>query len=47
MKNDLSELIYKIETDLIDLNIKPILPEGKRGKAQIKSLGLTYTHYCI
>ena len=47
VKSDSSELIYKTETDSQIRKTSLLLPEGKRRKAQIKSVGLTYTHYYI
>ena len=47
VKSDSSALIYKTETDSQTWKTSLLLPEGTRRKAQIQSVGLTYTHYYI
>ena len=47
-KNDKNELIYKTETDSQTSKTNLWLPKGKHGgEGEIRSLGLTDTHYYI
>ena len=47
-KKDTNEVIYKTETDSQTLKTNLWLPKGKcGGEGQIRSWGLTYTHYYI
>ena len=46
-ENDTNELIYKTEIDPQPQKTNLWLPKGKGGEGLIRSLGLTYTHYCI